>query len=407
MSSNHRQNRFDRSSRVTRSHSNANDRSSNNRSSDRVSRSHSPDLNNIPRSRYYWSPESLRDSYRNARRDERNNRPYSTAPSPQHRNNNPRLPHRHNNQRFSSSSSPQRRNNNTRPPRRPIDDRSNTEPHISPTTVIRRSKTPVRSNPPRSCHNRSVISSPNRIKPQRIVGSTHKSLTCVKNCLKMDKVVYTLVNKKDVQTSIRAFLYPWPNLKPGNAPELTHWIVSRTQRITQEHANMFITLYCAPIKNTLVGINYRLMLDVLVKCCVDYQDCKLLRRVFEAGKRTVWGKKHKYRQFESNVNSTMPVRGCDNIGLIPECELFENRHPFSNVRYQFPDYETAISEMDFFSVQEKYTQNPFPFESHISKSSTPNITVTEENNIGVHLSTDESSIIVQESQLSIVPIITG
>ena len=59
-------------------------------------------------------------------------------------------------------------------------------------------------------------------------------------------------------------------------------------RIHQEHANVFLTVYCPQLKSTLVGINYQMFLDVVVKCVIGYQNSKLVKREYVPGRQCKW-----------------------------------------------------------------------------------------------------------------------
>ena len=98
------------------------------------------------------------------------------------------------------------------------------------------------------------------------------------------------MNKRYVNTCIRSFLYLWPHLKAENVALLKKFVTSRHSFVHQNHVDLFIHIYCLDISNTLTGINYRRMLDLICKLVVDYIEGKLIKREYKAGKNSEWNK---------------------------------------------------------------------------------------------------------------------
>ena len=107
------------------------------------------------------------------------------------------------------------------------------------------------------------------------------------------------MNKKDVFSVVKGYLYLWPHLRKGNGAKIHDFVISRKFRIHQNHANVFLNLYCPEIKEEVVGINYRLFLDLIVKYVDDYQNSLLVKRQFEAGKSCEWSNQKRYCQYSS------------------------------------------------------------------------------------------------------------
>ena len=77
------------------------------------------------------------------------------------------------------------------------------------------------------------------------------------------------MNKKDIFSVVKGYLYLWPHLHAGNGARIRDFVISRKFRIHQNHANVFLNLYCPAIQEEGVGINYCLFLDLIVKCVDD------------------------------------------------------------------------------------------------------------------------------------------
>ena len=92
------------------------------------------------------------------------------------------------------------------------------------------------------------------------------------------------MNERDVISDVKGYLYLWRHLRYDNPCKIKNFIISQPFRIYQEHANIFLNIYCPSIVHEVNGINYRLFLDLIVKCVVDYQDGKLIKRQYKPGK---------------------------------------------------------------------------------------------------------------------------
>ena len=134
------------------------------------------------------------------------------------------------------------------------------------------------------------------------------------------------MNKVDIKTCISNFLYLWPFLREYNASTLLHFITSRVTRVHQNHVDVFIHLYTPDIPVNIVGINYRLFLDLICKIVVDYQDCKLIKREFSPGKNSEWHKHHLYLRFYGDPKSGKLLQGGSHQRLCPYRYRFEQRH---------------------------------------------------------------------------------
>ena len=130
----------------------------------------------------------------------------------------------------------------------------------------------------RSIHNDEIItdiSHCNPVIPCSHNPSINRKLRCQSH--RLPKVVYTIMNKRDLKTCIRNFLFLWKFLRERNASLISHFVSSRIFRVHQNHVNVFLHLYTLMIVEYVRGINYRLFLDLICKLVVDYQDCKLIK----------------------------------------------------------------------------------------------------------------------------------
>ena len=107
------------------------------------------------------------------------------------------------------------------------------------------------------------------------------------------------MKKKDVFSVVKGYLYLWPHLCAGNGAKIRDFVISRKFCIHQNHANVFLNLYCPEIKEEVVGINYRLLLNLIVKCVDNYQNSLLVKRQFVPGKSCVWSNQKRHCQFSS------------------------------------------------------------------------------------------------------------
>ena len=200
-----------------------------------------------------------------------------------------------------------------------------------------------------SCHNRHTINSVNRIKPQRKVGAHYAGNTHKRTTQYSDKKIYTRMNERDVISVVKGFLYMWRHLRPDNASRIKNFIISRNFRIHQDHANLFLNMYCPKIVVEVKGINYRFFLDLIVKCVVDYQDGKLIKREYTPGKYSLWNDSRLYCQYLNPIGTTIdPSYNIDN--LLPEEVRFRNKHP----SYHFHQYEIAVKEYNYFTKTNSY-----------------------------------------------------
>ena len=109
-----------------------------------------------------------------------------------------------------------------------------------------------------SCHNNAIINDVRECKPSpQISHLHHKSRTVHRSCKRMPNVVFTVMNKRDVNSCIRNFLYLWPHLKEYNVSVLKRFVTSQHSFVHQDHVDLFIHLYTPAIRNELFGINYR------------------------------------------------------------------------------------------------------------------------------------------------------
>ena len=95
-----------------------------------------------------------------------------------------------------------------------------------------------------SCHNRKSIDSVNTIKPQRKVGVDYPFTTCKQHSQYLERNIYTCINERDVSSAIKRYLYLWKHLRGRNAYKICNFIISQTFQIHQDHANLFLNLYC-------------------------------------------------------------------------------------------------------------------------------------------------------------------
>ena len=148
------------------------------------------------------------------------------------------------------------------------------------------------------------------------------------------------MNERDVFTVVRGYLYLWRHLRYDNSCKIKNFIISRTFRIHQENANIFLNVYCPKIVDEVKGINYRLFLDLIVKCVVDYQDGKLVKREFKAGKQSLWNNSSLYCQY-LNPNGT-EIR-------------FRKKHP----SFHFHQYDIAVHDYNYFRRTDRYCPNKY------------------------------------------------
>ena len=144
-------------------------------------------------------------------------------------------------------------------------------------------------------------------------------------------------------------IYLWKNLRKDNAYKIRNFILSRTFRIHQEHANLFLNLYCPKIVHEVKGINYWLFLDLIVKSVVDFQDGKLVMRIYKPGKQCVWNNSRLYFQY-LNPNGTQVHPNNRTHHLLPEEIQFRRKHP----NFQFHHYNVAVNEYNCFSMTDRY-----------------------------------------------------
>ena len=114
-------------------------------------------------------------------------------------------------------------------------------------------------------------------------------------------------------------------------------------RIHQEHANVFLTLYFPQLKSTLVGINYQMFLDVVVKCVIHYQNSKFAKREYVPGRHCKWNDVTLFTHYIDPMG-VRKLQDNDSRMLLPEEERYSIKHPL----IYFQDYKTAITEYDFF-----------------------------------------------------------
>ena len=106
---------------------------------------------------------------------------------------------------------------------------------------------PVHDSYPLSCHNKTHINKVNHIKPE-VKSGLMFSAQDPRNGTFLPRAVYIRMDKRDVYSVIRGYLYLWPHLRKFHGCIIRNFIVSRKFMIHQEHVNIFLSLYCPLIK---------------------------------------------------------------------------------------------------------------------------------------------------------------
>ena len=75
-----------------------------------------------------------------------------------------------------------------------------------------------------SCHNRKSIDLVNRIKSQRKVGVNYSCTSRKRHAEKLEKIVYTPMNDRDISSVIKGYLYLWKHLRQDNAYKIRNFI---------------------------------------------------------------------------------------------------------------------------------------------------------------------------------------
>ena len=198
----------------------------------------------------------------------------------------------------------------------------------------------------KSIHNNRVIKSINDcdpIKPHDHQPSPYHAF--LKPQTRETRVVYTMINKRDVASRIRKFFCYWTFLRAKNAALLLHFVTSRICRVHQNHVDVFINIYTPDVVRYVKRINYRLFLDLICKLVVDYQDCLLLKREYAPGKHSEWNKRYLYIQFDDDSQMNILLQGGSPSCLVPKEFRFSRRH--DNFKYYFSDYEEDIAKKAF------------------------------------------------------------
>lgn len=138
---------------------------------------------------------------------------------------------------------------------------------VTPGT-IHQYRSDFRSAPLCSCHTNKELSIiyVDNIKPHRKVGWAHDCWTKMRRCPCLPRFIYTQMNKKDVFSALKGYLYLRPHLRAGNGAKIHDFYISRRFCIHQNHASIFLNLYCPKIKEEIVGINYPFFLNLVVTC---------------------------------------------------------------------------------------------------------------------------------------------
>ena len=100
-----------------------------------------------------------------------------------------------------------------------------------------------------------------------------------------------------------------------------------------------------------------MLLDLMVKLVVDYQDVKLIPRDLEPGKHCEWNNENLYRQQNSPKGSNLPIRGFVTYQYIPLGDDYVIRIKVEN----FVTYERSVSEYYLFYRNTRFQDTPiFP-----------------------------------------------
>ena len=116
-----------------------------------------------------------------------------------------------------------------------------------------------------------------------------------KVCFK--KPVYVTMNKDDVKSVIKGFLFPRSYLRRTNVNILANYATSRCDPVHQYHCFQFMKIYVQQICNT-IGPRYMLrFLDLLALCVYKYSTGYPSLRNFEPGFESEWNKQYKYQHY--------------------------------------------------------------------------------------------------------------
>ena len=154
-----------------------------------------------------------------------------------------------------------------------------------------------------------------------------------------------------MNSSVGSFFHLWPHLKTFKRSEFKNFIMSLSKKIHQEHARVFLTIYCADILNYVKGINLRKFLNLIVKLVVDYQDLRLISRKYTPGKQNIWAQADRFAQYNTPSGNNRIVRGAqDNDRLVSWGDRYENKL----LKYRWNAYEEVISELSFIDKVSRY-----------------------------------------------------
>ena len=92
-----------------------------------------------------------------------------------------------------------------------------------------------------------------------------------------------------------------------------------------------------------------MFLDVVVKCVIDYQNCKLVKREYVPGKQCKWNDVTLSTQYIDPMG-VQKLQDKDSRILLKKKERYSIKH----LPIYFQDYETAITEYDFVPGRNPY-----------------------------------------------------
>ena len=204
-----------------------------------------------------------------------------------------------------------------------------------------------------SINNGQIINSINECDPiQPLKYRRTKNPAGLYNRSREPRVVYTMINTRNLSSRVRNFFCYWNFLRAKNSSLLVHFITSRIYQVHQKHVNVFIRLYTPNVAEYIKGTNYRLFLDLICKLVVDYHDCVLLKREYSPGKLSEWNRRHLYLRFNDANDANILHQGGSPSSFAPPQYRFHLRH--NNHIYYFSAYKDAIRTVNFTEIYQQH-----------------------------------------------------